>query len=257
MGNSRTTWANLLGAEIDAADAPWEGNAVLIDGPPQPKSICYGPLAAAAPFISMGLTAASAGMSIIGASNQAAAQRQAGEIAYQNALQRNQMAQVQAQQLEANASNEQGAAQRVAEDQRRKGQVMASRIRAVMGASGAGEDPNLIASLEGEGNYNSNVALYNGDEKARGLRNQAALTRWGGQAGVNTGAYERDAGNRAADATMVGAIGKGVLSFASAYGGGLFKGGGGSSSGIDGDIASWSQYGQDPESRAALARSLA
>jgi hypothetical protein len=103
---------------------------------------------------------------------------------------------------------------------------MAGRLRAVMGASGAGIDDNLIASLQGEGDYNANAALYGGDEKARGMRNQAALTRWSGDAGVGMGAFDRDSANRAADATLVGSIGKGVLSFASMYGGGMFGGGG-------------------------------
>src|SRR5260370_737429 len=167
----------------------------------------------------MALNAAGGAMSIIGASNQAAAQRQAGDLAYQNALQRNQMNHVQAAQLQQAAGQEQAASQRVADDARRKGMVMASRMRAVMGASGAGEDPNLIASLEGEGDYNANVALYGGDEKARADMNQAALTRWSGQAGVGTGAYERSADYSAADSTMIGAIAKTGLSFASKYGG--------------------------------------
>lgn len=169
--------------------------------------------------VSLAMTAASAGMSIIGGANQSAAQRQAGDVAYANALQRNQMAQVQATQLQQNAGQEQAASQRQADEARRKGMVMASRMRAVMGASGAGEDPNLIASLEGEGNYNANVALYGGDEKARALNNQAAMTRWSGQAGVGTGAYEKSADYSAADSTMVGSIAKAGLSFASKYGG--------------------------------------
>ena len=78
MGNHRTTWANLLGVEVDPADAPWEGNPVLLDGPPRPKSVCYGPLAAAAPIASLALGAVSTGMSIIGGANQAAAQRAQG-----------------------------------------------------------------------------------------------------------------------------------------------------------------------------------
>lgn len=253
MGNHRTTWTILLGAAIDLADAPWEGNAVLLDGPPQPKSICYGPLAAAAPMISLGLTAASTGMSIIGGANQAAAQRAQGQLAYQEALQRAQMANVQAQQLEQNAGQAEAASQRQAIEARRQGTIAAGRLRAVMGASGAGIDDNLIASALGQGNYNADTALSGGTEKARGMRNEAALTRWSGQAGVQQGAFTQAADNSAADATMVGTIAKaGIRTFADLYGGGLFKGG----SGIDSEISDWSKYGQDDLSRASLDAAL-
>lgn len=170
---------------------------------------------------SMALTAASAGMSIIGAANQSAAQRASGEAAYQNALQRNSVAQVQARQMEVNAGQEQAASQRQAIEQRRKGMVMASRLRAVMGASGAGIDENLLASVQGEGDYNAATALYGGDEKARGLRNQAALTRWSGESGVGMGAFDRSAQDSAADATLIGGIARTGLSFAAKYGGDL------------------------------------
>jgi hypothetical protein len=253
MGNHRTTWANLLGVEVDPADAPWEGNPVLLDGPPQPKSVCYGPLAAAAPIA---LSAVSTGMSIIGGANQAAAQRAQGEIAYQDALQRARMQEVQAQQLEQNAGQAEAASQRLAIEERRKGILAAGRLRAVMGASGAGIDENLIASAQGLGDYNADTALYSGTEKARGMRNEAALTRYSGQAGIQQGEFAQSADNSAADATMVGTIAKAGISFADKYGGDLFKGGSGGTGGIDSEIASWSQYGQDDLSRASLDAAL-
>ena len=54
---------------------------------------------------------------------------------------------------------------------------------------------------------------------------------------------------------MVGSIAKGAISFADRYGAGLFKGSGGTG-GIDSEIASWSQYGQDDLSRASLDAAL-
>lgn len=223
IARHRRQWANLLGADL--ADAPWEGSPVLLDGAPQSKSICYGPLAAAAPFVSLGLGAASAGMSIIGGANQAAAQREAGQVAYQQALQRANMANVQATQLEQGAGQQEAASQRQAIEANRQGTIVAGRLRAVMGASGAGIDDNLIASALGQGNYNAATALYGGSEKARGMRNEATLTRWSGQAGVQQGAFTEAADNSAADATMVGTIGRTALSFASKYGGDLPGGG--------------------------------
>jgi hypothetical protein len=189
------------------------------------EGMVFGPLmAAAAPVFAAAapyLGAASAGMSIIGAVGQSAAQRQAGEVAYQNALQRQQMANLQASQLEQNAGQAQAAAQRQAIEAKRKGSLLASRMRAVMGASGAGIDNNLLASLQGEGDYAADTALFNGDEKARAMKNQALLDRWSGNASVWSGENARAAASRAADATLVGGIAKGVMSFADRYGGDL------------------------------------
>lgn len=203
--------------------------------------------------IPIALSAASTGMSILGGIGQSNAQRTAGDNAYRAALLRAQMADVQAAQLEQNAGQQEAASQRQAIEERRKGTVMAGRLRAVMGASGAGIDDNLIASIQGQGDYNAESALYGGTERARGMRNQAALDRYSGAAGVQQGEFERSADNSAADSTLVGTIGRGVLSFASKYGG-AFAGGSGGTGGIDSEIGSWSQYGQDPASQAALAR---
>lgn len=179
----------------------------------------FGPLApvmaAAGPY----LAAASAGMSIIGAAGQSAAEQQAGEVAYQNALSRQQMANVQAQQLQVNAGQEQAAGQRQSIEAERKGMLLSSRMRAVMGASGAGIDDNLLASLKGQGDYARDTALYNANEKARGDMNQAALTRWSGDAGVVSGANTQAADDSAANSTLIGGVAKAGLSFASKYGG--------------------------------------
>jgi hypothetical protein len=179
----------------------------------------FGPLAAAAPFIATAATVASTGMSIIGAANQSAAQRQAGDVAYQNALQRQQMNNLQAQQLEQNAGQEQAAGQRQSIEAERKGMLLAGRMRAVMGASGAGIDDNLIASLKGQGDYARDTALYNANEKARADNNQATLTRWSGDSGMWSGAQTQAADNRAADATLVGGITRAGISFADRYAG--------------------------------------
>jgi hypothetical protein len=199
-------------------------------------------MAAALPYVMM---AGSAAMSIAGGVSQANAQRQAGDAAYQQAVAKNNAAVLQAQQMEQQAGEEQAAAGRQAIDAQRKGQLMAARLRAVMGASGGGIDNNLLASLQGEGNYNADVAQWQGDERARADRNQAALARWGGANSLQQGVYSQSAMDTAADSTMLSTIGKTALSFASKYGGS-------GPSGIDSEIASWSKYGQDDLSRASL-----
>jgi len=182
------------------------------------------------------------GMSIAGASQQSDAQRQAGEIAYQNALIRNQQMQAEAKRLENeakqrddNANAQQAASQRQAIEEKRKATLVASRARAVMAASGAGVDNNLIDGIMGEGDFAFDTALYEGDSKAQDIRYQADLNRheaatrrWQGETEVAAGGRTRSAMNTRADNTMTMGITKGViggLSIASKYGGDLLKSG--------------------------------
>jgi hypothetical protein len=205
-------------------------------------------MAAAAPY----MMAASAGMSILGGVQQANAQRAAGDAAYANALQRARMAQIQAQQEYANASTAEGAGQVQAEQERQRATLLAGRAKAVMAASGAGVDPNLVASLIGQGNYNANVDLFNAGEKARNYRNQGAMDIYSGNSGIYSGQVTKNNDYAAADNTIIGSVAKGVLSFGRYYG--APSAGTESTSNIDSEIASWSQYGQDPASQAAYAR---
>lgn len=174
--------------------------------------------------VSLGLGAASLGMSIIGAAGQSQAQRDAGQVAYENALLRRNAAYQQAAAEDVAAGQQVAAGQRQQVEALREGQIQAARLRAVMGASGAGVDENLIADIAGQGKYAGDVAAYDAAEKARSMRDQAALTRWSGDMGVAMGGRTRDAMDSAASATLIGGIGTGVLSFASKYGGGLFGG---------------------------------
>lgn len=224
-------WANLLGAEVE--DAPWEGNPVLLDGPPQPKSVCFGPLAAAAPFIGYALTAVSAGMTVLGAISQSNAQRQAGDAAVANARMRSQQAELQARQQEqeavlqrANANDAAAVGQRKAIEAQRKGRLMAGRAQAVMAASGAGVDPSMTAGLLAEGNYAGDVANFEGQQNERNYKNAANVNdynarglRYSGAAGEWSAQSTKAAYDSAATSTLIGGIGKAGLSIASKYGG--------------------------------------
>jgi hypothetical protein len=95
-----------------------------------------------------------------------------------------------------------------------------------MAASGAGVDDRLVAGLAGQGNYNASVDEFNANDKARGLRNQGAMDIYSANAGIYSGGQTRANDYTAADNTITGAVGKGLLSFASYYGGGGFGGGG-------------------------------
>lgn len=177
---------------------------------------------------------ASVGMNILGAISQSNAQRQAGEVAYQQALQRQQLAQlqadqqrqaleVQAQQQEQAANAEQATAQRAAIEQKRQATIAAGRARAVMAASGASVDENILAGILGEGDYASKVALYQGDVSAQGRRFQATLNHYQGNVGTQIAGYEgeaaltsgintRNAYNAAAGSTLATGIGRGLIS---------------------------------------------
>lgn len=167
-------------------------------------------------------TVASAGMSIIGASQQADAQREAGSVAYQQALIRNQQAQAEAKRLEDKANAEQAASQRQALEEKRKATILASRAQAVMAASGAGVDTNIIDGILSEGENAFDVALYEGDSRAQSARYDASLRRYEGETGLTQGAYRKAVANSQADNTLTSGIIKGGLqlgSIAAKYGG--------------------------------------
>ena len=93
--------------------------------------------------------------------------------------------QYQAKQMESNAGQAEAAGQRDAINQLRQSELMQSRALAVAGASGAGAtDPTvlrLISGIAGEGALAAQTAMFNANEQARGMRNQASATRFEGK----------------------------------------------------------------------------
>ena len=93
------------------------------------------------------------------------------------------------------AGQERAKSHRVAEEQRRLSSVVQSRARAVAGASGGGvTDPTVVditSELAGEGEYRALTAMYEGEDRARGIINQgqadAYTARQKGQAGFVSG----------------------------------------------------------------------
>lgn len=87
----------------------------------------------------------------------------------------------QAAQLEANALADRATSQRRASEERRQARLTASRTLAVAASSGAGaDDPtimNLMADMEGEGEYRALAALYEGETAARAQEEQAKANR--------------------------------------------------------------------------------
>lgn len=91
---------------------------------------------------------------------------------------------IEAAQLQSQASAVKGDAQRDAIEQSRQARLAQSALiaRAAAGGGSASDAGimNLAGGLEAQGAYNALTALYNGDVRATGLRNQAAMTLYQG-----------------------------------------------------------------------------
>jgi hypothetical protein len=191
-------------------------------------------------MISMAMTVVGAGMSFIGSQNQAAAQQQAGAVAMQNAQIRQQQMEAQAKQQESEAAQNRAAAndeaakgQRAMIEAKRKGRLMAGRAQAVMAASGAAVDDSMTAGLLAEGDYAGDVAMFEGDNRARDRKNaanvndyQAAGSRYGGAGAIWQGQQTKSAYDFAASNTrmssygqLAGGLAKAGIGIADMYGG--------------------------------------
>lgn len=100
----------------------------------------------------------------------------------------------QALQLEQQAGQDRATSQRAAAEQRRSARYLQSRALALAAASGAGaSDPtvtSIISNIEGEGEYGALVAMYEGEDVARGKEHAAAVARKQGKAAATAGALK-------------------------------------------------------------------
>lgn len=118
----------------------------------------------------------SVGGTILGAVTSASGARQAGRAD-------NTQAQFQARQMEQQAGQERAAAQRKAAEERRRTTLAQSRAVAVGAASGGGTGGNVLdvlGDLSAEGEYRALSALYEGEERARGLQMGAQAKQYEG-----------------------------------------------------------------------------
>lgn len=147
-------------------------------------------------------------------------QMQAGQAAKAQGKAQQQATDYQAQQAVVQAGQERAAAQRRAIAQRRATDRVQSNLQARAAASGGGAlDPSVIdisGDIAQEGEYRALSALYEGEDRARGLENSASLRRYEGSA-------SRAAGNTAADIYGTRALGtalSGASTLFAKYGGG-------------------------------------
>jgi hypothetical protein len=80
-----------------------------------------------------------------------------------------------ARRAEFQAGQERAASQRVAEERRKKARIMASRAIAVSAASGASGIEGILKGIAEEGETAAQYANYEGESRARGLTDKAAM----------------------------------------------------------------------------------
>ncbi len=187
------------------------------------------------------LTAVGAGAQVIGllsggqqAVNNSVVQDQQAQIQNEQALMAADQSDYQAAQLDQNAGQQRAASQRQAAEQRRQARLAASRVQALAG--GGSTDPSVLGltgDIAGEGEYNALSALYEGEEKARGMEMQATSARGqgdqyrkSGQAALARGQVALQQGqvsNSAAKLNATSALFSGASSLFTKYGDGGYK----------------------------------
>jgi hypothetical protein len=156
----------------------------------------------------MGISAAVvAGVTVLGYLESGKQARKEGE-------RRQAAAEFAAWQAEEQAGTAIAISQREAKEAQRLGDIEASRALAVAAASGGGvSDPTIVrvlANVKGESAYRANVALYEGEARARQLRLDAA-------AGRVSGAYAKEEGLARQRSYQLAAVGSAFSSGASLY----------------------------------------
>ena len=107
--------------------------------------------------------------------------------AIQSGKAQNAAAEYQAQQLDAQGKTERAVSQREAQEERRQKELAISRARVVGAASAGGQDLALLGDIEEDGELRALSALWQGEEAAKGRKNQAAATRFEGKQAKKAG----------------------------------------------------------------------
>ena len=141
------------------------------------------------------------GLSVLGASKSASAGKATGRAAKERGKEQNRFLKTAAIQTEASG-------QISAREEHRQAELVASRAVAVAAAGGYSDDiTNLLADIEGEGNYRASIALFEASTEAE-------RQRFEGEQSEKFGAAQNIAAKSAATSTLLAGIGAGF----SAYG---------------------------------------
>lgn len=174
------------------------------------RGICFDPVTMTVATVASG--ALSAAGTIMGGNAAAAAGQSQKNAAYFKAAQEEQAA------GEARASS-----QRSAFDKQRQTNLLQSKLQADAAASGGGAaDPtvvNLSEGIAGRGEYQSLMDLYTGENRGRGLEDQAMGSRLTGDAQAAEGEAKKNASYLSAAGTLIGSAGSAYKTYKNpAYG---------------------------------------
>lgn len=146
-------------------------------------------------------------MTVLGGALDYGSKIAAGNAAVQSAQRKQVGANFAADQLEVNAGQQEAAASYQVYDLNRKNEIGLSRVRALVAMQGGGSnDPSILgiqARINAEAGYREAMALYEGQESARGMRNQAAATRYMGDMEVADAKESKKYSNIAAIGSLV------------------------------------------------------
>lgn len=166
------------------------------------------------------MTLISVGMSVVGGAMQASQTRAAGAAEQQAALGRQQALEHQAAQARINAGQEKAVAQRRSLEERKRGELIASRAQAVGAASGVGGESleRVFGDIGAEEEYRATLALYEGDVAARSLKLQAETKVFEGQQEARAGEVASRLAKQKATGQLVGGLLKGGKTLYTKYG---------------------------------------
>jgi hypothetical protein len=133
------------------------------------------------------VAAAGAVVGIIGLALQAVGGAEARKDAKEIAKKKRQAAEFEAIQLEQQANDALATSQRTLFNEKRTEKLVQSRALTLAAASGGASDPTVIRIISGiasEAAYRQNLAIYQGEDRARSLRLAAQANRFSGEIGA-------------------------------------------------------------------------
>lgn len=153
----------------------------------------------------------SAALTAVGTAVSAAGTIASGNAA-EDAGRRAQQAQVfKSQQLEMQAQESRAAAQRDALEKRRQGELAGSQLQARAAASGGGaDDPTIVGlgeEIAGRSEYQALASIYTGENRARGMTDEAMGARMTGDAALAEGQAKKTASTYSAVGTIFSGAG--------------------------------------------------
>lgn len=164
----------------------------------RPRGVVYDPLT----FATLALTAVGTAVSAVGTLAAGDAQQQAANY--------------RAQQQEMAAKEAQAADQRQAFEQQRKTDLTLSTLQARAASQGSGDttDDNVVklgSDIAGRGEYQALMELFGGENRSRGLNDQAKASRYDGEVAKIGSQYS-------AAGTLLNGLGSGFSRYAAASG---------------------------------------